>query len=78
MERIGKKPSSSGQSSKGPEGSGLPFPEDPPPADLLCPLCKQVYRDAVITPCCSLSFCDDCKTDFSLGAEKKTSDLSFV
>ncbi|CAF3558256.1 unnamed protein product [Rotaria socialis] len=31
-----------------------------PPNDLLCPLCKQVYNDAVITPCCNLSFCDDC------------------
>jgi len=35
--------------------------EDPPPNDLLCPLCKRVYADAVITPCCNLSFCDECK-----------------
>ena len=35
--------------------------EDPPPNDLLCPLCKRVFTDAVITPCCNLSFCDACK-----------------
>ncbi|CAF0940507.1 unnamed protein product [Adineta steineri] len=34
--------------------------EDLPPNDLLCPLCKRVYTDAVITPCCNLSFCDEC------------------
>ena len=71
VERIGKKPSSSGQLTKGPEGSGLTFPEDPPPDDLLCPLCKQVCRDAVITPCCHFSFCDDCKTEFSRSDTKK-------
>ncbi|CAF0839694.1 unnamed protein product [Rotaria sordida] len=31
-----------------------------PPNDLLCPLCKRIYADAVITPCCNLSFCDEC------------------
>ncbi|CAF2636429.1 unnamed protein product [Rotaria sp. Silwood2] len=31
-----------------------------PPNDLLCPLCKQIFTDAVITPCCNLSFCDAC------------------
>jgi len=30
------------------------------PNDLLCPLCKRVFTDAVITPCCNLSFCDEC------------------
>lgn len=29
--------------------------------DLLCPLCKSIYVDAVITPCCHHSFCDECK-----------------
>ncbi len=37
--------------------------EDLPPNDLLCPLCKRVYTDAVITPCCNLSFCDECKSN---------------
>jgi len=39
--------------------------EDLPPNDLLCPLCKRVYTDAVITPCCNLSFCDECKKNKS-------------
>jgi hypothetical protein len=30
--------------------------EDLPPNDLLCSLCKWVYTDAVITPCCHFSF----------------------
>lgn len=34
--------------------------DDTPPDDLLCPLCKQVYRDAVIAPCCRDHFCDEC------------------
>lgn len=34
--------------------------DEPPPDDLLCPICKQVYTDAVITPCCHNSFCDEC------------------
>ena len=34
--------------------------EAPPPNDLLCPICKQIYTDAVITPCCHNSFCDHC------------------
>jgi hypothetical protein len=41
--------------------------EDLPPNDLLSPLCKRVYTDAVITPCRNLSFRDACKInkDFS-------------
>lgn len=31
-----------------------------PPADLLCPLCKNVFVDAVVTPCCQKGFCDEC------------------
>ncbi|CAF1020088.1 unnamed protein product [Rotaria sordida] len=34
--------------------------EDTPPDDLLCPVCIKVYTDAVITPCCHNSFCDEC------------------
>lgn len=37
--------------------------EDSPPEDLLCPICKQVYRDAVMTPCCLNNFCDECKIE---------------
>ncbi|GAA5857374.1 hypothetical protein JCM8547_002249 [Rhodosporidiobolus lusitaniae] len=32
-------------------------PTDP---DLTCPVCSKLLRDAVLTPCCSTSFCDDC------------------
>lgn len=35
--------------------------DEQPPDDLLCPICKQVYTDAVIIPCCHNSFCDACK-----------------
>ncbi|XP_046366707.2 E3 ubiquitin-protein ligase RBBP6-like [Haliotis rufescens] len=36
-------------------------PQQPriPPA-LQCPLCKELLRDAVVTPCCGNSFCDEC------------------
>ena len=39
------------------------FPSDNvhPPEDILCSICKHVYRDAVITPCCHNNFCDQCK-----------------
>jgi protein MPE1 len=32
-------------------------PTDP---DLTCPSCSKLLRDAVLTPCCSTSFCDEC------------------
>ncbi|GAA5924584.1 cleavage polyadenylation factor subunit MPE1 [Sporobolomyces koalae] len=32
-------------------------PTDP---DLTCPICSKLLRDAVLTPCCSTSFCEDC------------------
>ncbi|GAA6007885.1 hypothetical protein JCM11491_006524 [Sporobolomyces phaffii] len=32
-------------------------PTDP---DLTCPICSKLLRDAVLTPCCSTSFCDEC------------------
>ena len=31
------------------------------PPELLCPLCKDILSDAVIIPCCGVSFCDECK-----------------
>ncbi|CAF0987768.1 unnamed protein product [Rotaria sp. Silwood1] len=34
--------------------------EEPPPNDLLRPICKRIYVDAGIIPCCNLSFSDDC------------------
>ncbi|GAA6063891.1 hypothetical protein JCM10212_001373 [Sporobolomyces blumeae] len=32
-------------------------PTDP---DLTCPICSKLLRDAVLTPCCSTSFCEEC------------------
>lgn len=31
-----------------------------PPEDLLCSICKGIFRDAVMIPCCGSSFCDEC------------------
>lgn len=30
------------------------------PAELICLLCKNIYVDAVLIPCCGESFCDEC------------------
>ena len=30
------------------------------PAELLCPICKELLSDAVMMPCCAGSACDDC------------------
>eukprot|EP00111_Clytia_hemisphaerica_P004788 TCONS_00013764-protein len=30
------------------------------PSDLQCSLCKQLFKDAVVTPCCGVSYCDEC------------------
>ena len=32
----------------------------PLPKEYLCPVCKDVLRDAVIVACCGQSFCDEC------------------
>ena len=70
MERLGKKEDTSAQISRQNDdksamssyfASNKSADEDLPPNDLLCPLCKRVYTDAVIAPCCSHSFCDSCK-----------------
>lgn len=31
------------------------------PEELQCPLCKSILQDAVMIPCCSISYCDECK-----------------
>ncbi|XP_060939390.1 E3 ubiquitin-protein ligase RBBP6-like, partial [Limanda limanda] len=33
---------------------------EPIPDELLCPICNDLMRDAVVIPCCGNSFCDDC------------------
>lgn len=30
------------------------------PEDLLCTICKNIFKDAVMIPCCGSSFCDEC------------------
>jgi hypothetical protein len=35
-----------------------------PPPELRCPLCKNIFKDAVMIPCCQYSFCDKCKSLF--------------
>lgn len=31
------------------------------PEDLICSICKDLFNDAVMIPCCGSSFCDECK-----------------
>lgn len=31
------------------------------PDDLICSICKDLFTDAVMIPCCGSSFCDECK-----------------
>lgn len=71
VSRIGKKADQLAQAARQAEDKGVsalsssatpkPISSELPPNDLLCPLCKQIFTDAVITPCCHFSFCDDCK-----------------
>ena len=34
------------------------------PEDLICSICKDLFTDAVMIPCCGSSFCDECKNLF--------------
>ena len=41
----------------------LPSQEKPKiPGELVCPVCKDLLRDAVVISCCGSSFCDECKS----------------
>lgn len=33
----------------------------PVPKELKCPLCGDLAKDAVVIPCCGISYCDECK-----------------
>ncbi|XP_016321415.1 E3 ubiquitin-protein ligase RBBP6-like [Sinocyclocheilus anshuiensis] len=37
-----------------------PSSSDPVPTALLCLICKDLLTDAVMIPCCSTSYCDEC------------------
>jgi protein MPE1 len=41
-------------------------PSDP---DLACPICKKVIWEAVKTPCCSTSYCEECVTNWLMDHE---------
>ena len=48
------------------KGKGGEAPAAPPreveiPEELICKLCKELFKDAVVIPCCGDSFCDECK-----------------
>ncbi|XP_055856330.1 E3 ubiquitin-protein ligase RBBP6 isoform X2 [Episyrphus balteatus] len=47
-------------------------PEKQPevPDELLCSICKDIFRDAVMIPCCGSSFCDDCVRTALLESEE--------
>lgn len=54
-------------------GAQIPEPPNTPPAiekkqevpeDLICSICKDLFTDAVMIPCCGSSFCDECKQQF--------------
>ena len=38
-----------------------PAPATTIPEDLICGICKDLLQDAVMIPCCGISFCDECK-----------------
>ncbi|XP_055916777.1 E3 ubiquitin-protein ligase RBBP6 isoform X2 [Eupeodes corollae] len=40
------------------------------PDELLCSICKDIFRDAVMIPCCGSSFCDDCVRTALLESEE--------
>ena len=31
------------------------------PKELRCPVCGDIVKEAVLIPCCGMSYCDDCK-----------------
>lgn len=38
-----------------------PVVKRPVPKELKCGLCGDLAKDAVVIPCCGISYCDDCK-----------------
>lgn len=45
----------------GPSPAMLPEKKQEVPEDLICSICKDLFTDAVMIPCCGTSFCDECK-----------------
>ena len=54
-----------------------PKKDDKPPVELICSLCNELMKEAVIIPCCGESFCSECiwthlcDNDFTCPACKK-------
>lgn len=40
------------------------------PEDLICGICKNIFTDAVMIPCCGSSFCDECVRTSLLESEE--------
>ncbi|XP_033150691.1 E3 ubiquitin-protein ligase RBBP6 [Drosophila busckii] len=40
------------------------------PEDLICGICRNIFVDAVMIPCCGSSFCDDCVRNALLESEE--------
>lgn len=40
------------------------------PEDLICTICKGIFKDAVMIPCCGSSFCDECVRTALLESEE--------
>jgi hypothetical protein len=36
--------------------------KEDPKKELMCPICRQIMKDAVIANCCNESFCNDCES----------------
>ena len=43
-----------------------PLKPKPPPQDLICGLCKELLRDAVLIPCCGMAYCAQCIGEYLL------------
>lgn len=40
---------------------GIIGPDVVVPSALKCPICGELFNNAVLIPCCGASFCDQCK-----------------
>lgn len=50
-----------------PAAPALPdAPEEEVPEDLVCNICKDLFTDAVMIPCCGGTFCDECECQCSI------------
>uniref|UniRef100_A0A8D8WF45 E3 ubiquitin-protein ligase RBBP6 n=1 Tax=Cacopsylla melanoneura TaxID=428564 RepID=A0A8D8WF45_9HEMI len=56
--------------SSDPNVAGVDMVEPQIPQDLLCNLCEDLMMDAVMTPCCGISFCDECIRNLLLESEE--------